>query len=89
VHLETESLEVWGTLADISVTGARIEAVSHDLKPGTPLRAMFCLIEGCVPVTVSAEVVRETESGFAIEFIRPEPRLKRVIRAVVSRAKQS
>lgn len=88
VHLQTEFDETWGTLADISVTGARIEEVSQRLKPGTRLRAMFCLIEGCVPVKVDAAVVRETEDGFAIEFIQPEPRLRRVIQAVLSKAKQ-
>jgi hypothetical protein len=87
VHLQTELEEAWGTLADISVTGARIEEVSLRFKPGTEVRAMFSLIEGCVPVEVGAEVVRETETGFAIEFIRPEPRLKRVIFAAISRTK--
>jgi hypothetical protein len=86
VHLQTETEEAWGTLADISITGARIEEASLRFNPGTRLRAMFSLIEGCVPVKVAAQVVRETETGFAIEFIRPEPRLKRVIHAAISRA---
>jgi hypothetical protein len=83
---ETGSTEGWGTLSVISVTGARIDDASPRLKPGELVRVMFTLMEKCLPVSVRAKVVRETETGFAIEFVGLEPRLKHMIQMAIAQA---
>jgi hypothetical protein len=47
---------------------------------------MISLVEGAVPIRLTAKVVRETERGFAVEFAELEPRLKQLIRLAVAQA---
>jgi hypothetical protein len=84
VHFEAGSTEGWGTLADISTKGARIDDADPRLKEGSSVRLMISLVEGAVPIRVTAKVVRETETGFAVEFGKLEPRLTHLIRLAVA-----
>ena len=61
-----------GLLHDISSSGARIEEASLRLKPGTVVRLTLPLIGEFEPVQVRGEVVRETETGFAVRFVDAE-----------------
>ena len=89
VHFEAGFTEGWGTLADISTTGARIDDADPRLKEGSSVRMMISLVEGALPVKLKAKVVRETETGFAVEFVELEPRLKQLIRLAVAQADAS
>jgi hypothetical protein len=84
VHFEAGFTEGWGTLADISVKGARIDDADPRLEVGSSVRLMISLVEGALPVRLSAKVVRETETGFAVELTGLEPRMKQVIRLAVA-----
>jgi hypothetical protein len=86
VHFETGFTEGWGTLTDISIKGALIDGADLGLEVGSSVRLMISLVEGALPVRVTAKVVRETETGFAVEFTGLEPRLQQVIR--LARAQQ-
>ena len=55
--------------------GARIEEASTPMKPGTKLRVTFGLRECGTAIQLWANVVRETETGFAIQFMEMDPLL--------------
>jgi hypothetical protein len=57
-----------GVLADLSLTGARIEDASPRLRPGAATTLLLELRQDSFTVEVPGRVVRETETGFAIEF---------------------
>ena len=58
-----------GTIRDISTSGARIEEIDDRPGIGTPLVVQLFMFPNQHPVTLVANVVRETESGgFAVEF---------------------
>ncbi len=84
VNFEAGFTEGWGTLADISTKGARIDEADPRLKKGSSVRLMISLVEGALPVKLKAKVVRETERGFAVEFAELEPRLEQLIRLAVA-----
>jgi hypothetical protein len=84
VNFEAGFTEGWGTLADISTKGARIDDADPRLKKGSRVGLMISLVEGALPIRVTAKVVRETERGFAVEFAELEPRLKQLIRLAVA-----
>ena len=76
---QTEEVEGWGTLHDFSASGARVDRVSARLKPGERVRLSFTPRTDCLPVEVWAEVVRETETGFAVRFTSVDTRLRRLL----------
>jgi hypothetical protein len=89
VHFEAGFTEGWGSLADISTKGARIDDADPRLKKGSNVRLMISLVEGALPVKLKARVVRETTTGFAVQFSGLEPRLKQLIRLAVAQADSS
>jgi hypothetical protein len=78
----TEEVEGWGTLHDFSSSGARIDEASSRLKPGERVRLRFTPRTDCLPVEVWAEVVRETETGFAVSFTSLDARLRRLLHSL-------
>jgi hypothetical protein len=56
-----------GQLADLSCSGARIEGVSIRPPVGTPVR-IYVFVQPVAPFQLAGRVVRETETGFAIEY---------------------
>jgi c-di-GMP-binding flagellar brake protein YcgR len=89
VVFRTDEEQGSGTLHDISMTGARVEEASIQLKPGTRLRLEFAPRADCLPVEIGAEVVRETGNGFAVEFSALDPRLKRLLRSLIDKAEEA
>jgi hypothetical protein len=57
-----------GVLADLSLTGARIEDASPRLSPGVAMTLLLELRQESFSVELPGRVVRQTETGFAIEF---------------------
>ena len=67
-----------GTLIDISYSGAHIEGVSTQPELGKGLR-LFVFVQPISPFELVGEVVRHTETGFAIEFSGLSDELKRFV----------
>ncbi len=86
VVFRTDEEQGSGTLRDISMSGARVEEASMQLKPATRVRLEFAPRADCLPVEVTAHVVRECGSGFAVEFSAIDPRMKRLLRSLIERA---
>jgi CBS domain-containing protein len=88
VGFQAGDVEGRGTLEDISVTGARIEQAVPTLKAGTALRLRFAPDAG-LTVELRGKVVRETESGFAVEFTHVPAALKTLLRLQLGQAESS
>lgn len=73
-----------GVLYDLSATGARIEEATSRIKPGTKIHLTFALDEHDSSVSVSAAVVRETETGFAVHFVDPNQRVKEWVEGFIA-----
>ncbi len=65
-------VEGGGSLANISISGALIEPASPSVAPGTPISLLVPYFPRSHvelrAVELPAEVVRETETGFAVLF---------------------
>ena len=81
-----DGVEGRGVLVDLSVTGARIEKATNRVATGTSINLQIAVREDCFPMEIEAEVVRDTESGFAIEFSRVDSRLKNFLEFVLRHA---
>ncbi len=69
VKFHDGALAGYGTVMDISLSGARIEEVTHRPLPGKKLKILVCFDQTREPVELPAEVVRYTRNeGFAIRF---------------------
>ena len=71
---------------NMSATGALLENAEPLLISGGKIRLRFSLAQDAIPVDVAAEVVRETETGFAVRFTSMDSRVKAVLKAAISRA---
>ncbi len=77
-----------GRLHDLSTNGARLDDVTHRLKPGVKLELRLVLVRGGVPLALQGKVVRETKTGFAVEFAGNSPRAQAVLKAVTSESRK-
>ena len=77
-----------GILHDLSITGACINEASPRVKPGIQIRLTFALREQDVPVGIWGKVVRKTETGFAVEFIRLDRSLRELLQRVISDSRE-
>jgi hypothetical protein len=84
VEYEGSNIEGAGTIANISVSGALIEPAAPPVEPGNHLnlRASY-LASG---VELSSDVVRTTESGFAVQFAELQPDALAALRKLISLA---
>ncbi len=72
-----------GEVSNLSVSGARIEEIDTIPSVGTPVDLTLSPRPGVIAVTMTARVVRETESGgFAVQFDNPAYR-RRLIRLMM------
>lgn len=81
-----KQVEGTGTVRNISLTGALIEDCSPLLIGGGDVRLTFSFFEGSLPVEVRAKTVRETKTGFAVQFVGMHPRVKAILSAAIGRA---
>ncbi len=58
-----------GIIWDISSSGARIELATVGVVPGSTVRMSFSYLPTAPPVLTSAQVVRYTQGGFAVQFV--------------------
>jgi hypothetical protein len=71
-------MEGTGTLSDVSYSGAQIEGASLKPEIGKPLR-IFVFIQPVSPYELVGDVVRHTDTGFAIEFSQMSDEVKRFV----------
>ena len=71
---------------NVSATGALLEDAEPLLIAGGKIRLRFSLAPDALPIDVAAEVVRETETGFAVRFTGMDGRVRAVLKTAVSKA---
>ncbi len=72
-----------GEVSSLSVSGARIDEIDTVPSVGTPVDLTLSPRPGVIAVTMTATVVRETESGgFAVMFDNPAHR-RRLVRLMM------
>jgi hypothetical protein len=74
---------------NISVSGALLEDADPPLLAGGKIRLSFSLFPDSLPIEINAEVVRETEAGFAVRFSDLEVRAREVLRRAIVKALNS
>ena len=75
-----------GMIWDISTSGARIEVATTDVAPGSLIRVRFVYSPTEPPLLTSAQVVRCTEGGFAVEFVNMERHAHHLLADALSKA---
>ena len=70
----------------VSASGALLEDAEPLLLSGGKINLRFSLVQDALPIDVAAEVVRETETGFAVRFTSMDARVKAVLRTAISKA---
>jgi hypothetical protein len=58
-----------GMVANISFTGALLESASESIEPGTRLVLRCSIFVGSFDIELAGEIVRNTDGGFAVEFV--------------------
>jgi PilZ domain len=76
-HFSSQRQEGEGILADISYTGARVEDSELRPKIGAQVILYVSLPEQDKPFQLEGKVARQTTRGFAIEYERPGPDVRR------------
>ena len=74
---------------NISVSGALLVDAEPLLLAGGKIRVSFSLFPDSLPIEIDADVVRETEDGFAVKFSDRDPRARGVLRRAVAKALQA
>jgi hypothetical protein len=72
-----------GTIANISTSGALIEPASATLAPGTQLDLRIARPSASSSLAIPSEVVRETDSGFAVRFRQLDPEVLELVRELL------
>ncbi len=88
VNFIAGKIEGSGLILDVSVTGAYVHGASHRLEAGTRVDMYFLQAKTARRLHAIADVVRETESGFAVEFLRVERELRRLVLSAVEKTKK-
>ncbi len=86
VDYEISSSQGKGLLWDISTSGARVEQASLAVELGTEITLMLAFFPGATPVSLRGEIVRQTESGFALKFHPLEGRVQLLLNVALPRA---
>ncbi len=86
VDYESSGRQGKGLLWDISTSGARVEQASLSVEPGTEITLMLAFFPGATPVSLPGEIVRQTESGFALKFLPLEGRVRLLLKVALPRA---
>ena len=73
VEYAGDEIQGTGISENVSVSGLLIEHVSSPVALGQELRIRLSLFQGSFDTEFRARVVRITEEGFAIQFLRLDP----------------
>ena len=75
-----------GNVRNLSRTGALIEPAEPPLEPGSEVGIRFWFPDSTLAVEVAAEIVRETDGGFAVRFTVMNERTQNILTLVIARA---
>ncbi len=78
-----------GTVLNISKTGALIEDADRLLMTGSEIKLRFSFFHDSVPIEIPAQVVRETDQGFGVQFTKLSPRTRSVLGLAIAKLRQS
>ncbi len=67
-----------GTLAEISYSGARVEAASTQPPIGTRI-TLYIFVLPVSPFELTGQVARHTEKGFAVAYDLFDPEIRRLV----------
>jgi len=76
--ISAESAEGAGVLAEISYAGARLEGCSITPPPGSRV-TLYIFVRPVAPFTLSGQVVRTTDDGFAITYELFDADIRRLV----------
>jgi hypothetical protein len=74
-----------GVIRNISESGALIEDAEPLIVAGGRIRLRFAFFEDSLPVEIPATVVRETATGFGVQFAGLDARLRSVLALIIAR----
>jgi hypothetical protein len=74
-RFQSGDVEGQGLATNLSLSGVMIERASQQLGPGTKVVLRLKVAGGYETVSIEAEVVRESDTGFALRFTNLEPRV--------------
>ncbi len=83
---DTEHLSGTGLVDNVSAGGALIGNATTLLLRGTEVKIRFSFFKNSAPVEIPAEVIRETDNGFAVRFTFITARTKAIITRAVALA---
>ncbi len=87
VEYSAKTCEGTGTIRSISSSGALIEPAEPPLLAGGEVRLRFSFFENSLPIEFTAEVVRETETGFGVRFSGMSARHREFLKRAISKVR--
>ena len=78
-------LEGTGRVSNISKSGLLLEDVDPPVISGSTIKLRLSFLEDSIPVEIPAQVTRETETGFAVEFKKLNPRTRAVLGMAIAK----
>ncbi len=82
-------LEGTGRVRNISKSGALIEDADPLVTPGSTIKLRLSFLEDSIPVEIPAQVIRESGTGFAVEFKKLTPRTRAVLGMAIAKLRAS
>jgi hypothetical protein len=77
-----------GCIRNISESGALVEDAQPLVVAGGRIRLRFAFFGDSLPVEIPATVVRETATGFGVQFSGLDARLRSVLALVIAKIRQ-
>ena len=82
-------LEGTGRVRNISKSGALIEDADPLVAPDSSIKLRLSFLEDSIPVEIPAQVIRESGTGFAIEFKKLTARTRAVLGMAIAKLRAS
>ncbi len=76
-------LEGQGIISNLSKSGAALSEITTPVPNGVRLNLEFAALSGLPWFSLWAEVVRQTEDGFAVRFLEPDSQKRRLLDPVL------
>jgi hypothetical protein len=84
VYFSTDDVVGQGGLGDLSTKGVRIEHASPRLDAGTRCELVLTLRDDWPQIHVEGDVARQTDSGFAVQFVEVDATVDQMLSTMVS-----
>ncbi len=84
VYFSSARSEGAGYIVDLSLSGAQIETSARRIERGDKMLLTFNVGPEASLIDIRAEVVRQTDDGFALQFKDLDPDVEAVLRAALA-----